>query len=72
MQERLDWIKQQPRRWAHWGPVHGGLEAHQLIAQRYPQATCYVVEPIVANAATAAHALAPARPWWKPAQWRAR
>ncbi len=71
MQERLVWIKQQPASWAHWGPVHGGLQAHQLIANRYAQADCYLVEPVAANAATAARVLAPARPWWKPAPWRA-
>ena len=71
MQERLDWIKQQPASWAHWGPVRGGLEAHAAIARRYPQAACYLVEPAGANTEAATRLLAPARRWWSPTQWRA-
>lgn len=62
MQERLEWIKRAPAAWADWEPVRGGLEAHALVARRYPQARCFVVEsPQRADAARQALA----RPWWR-------
>ena len=45
MEDRLQWIKARPRQWADWSPLRGGLEAHALVAQRYPDAQCWVVEP---------------------------
>ncbi|MFD0669222.1 biotin synthase [Ramlibacter sp. MAHUQ-53] len=63
MEERLEWIRLQPSAWVHWGPVRGGLQAHALLARRYPQARCVAVEPGPAQASAAARALAP--PWWK-------
>jgi malonyl-CoA O-methyltransferase len=45
MQERLVWIKLQPRDWVHAQPSIGGFEVHQAIAQRYPKATSYFIEP---------------------------
>lgn len=62
MQERLEWIKRAPRSWADWEPVRGGLEGHALVAKRYPQARCHVVED-PQRLATAREALAP--PWWR-------
>ncbi len=70
MQERLAWIKLQPQSWAHWEPVNGGLQAHAELAQRYPEAACFVTEPSARRAQYAAKALA--LPWWRPARWRAR
>lgn len=70
MQERLEWIKLQPKNWAHWAPVSGGLQAHALISQRYPEAGCFVIEPDAARAAFAAKALL--KPWWQPARWTAQ
>jgi malonyl-CoA O-methyltransferase len=32
MEDRLQWIKAQPRTWADWAPLRGGLEAHELVA----------------------------------------
>jgi malonyl-CoA O-methyltransferase len=63
MEERLQWIKRAPQAWADWEPVRGGLAAHALVAQRYPQAQVHVVEPVPARAAVARERLA--RPWWK-------
>jgi malonyl-CoA O-methyltransferase len=63
MEERLQWIKRAPQAWADWEPVRGGLEAHALVAQRYPQARVQVVEPVPARAAVARERFA--RPWWK-------
>jgi malonyl-CoA O-methyltransferase len=63
MEERLQWIKRAPPAWADWEPVRGGLEAHALVAQRYPQSRVHVAEPVAARAAVARERLA--RPWWK-------
>ncbi len=67
MQERLDCIKLQPASWAHWEPVRGGLQAHALLAGRYPQADCFVTELQPARAAHAQSVLA--TPWWRPSRW---
>lgn len=45
MQERLQWIARAPLHWCDWEPVRGGMQAHELVAQRYPQAQCHVYEP---------------------------
>lgn len=63
MEERLQWIKRSPQAWADWEPVRGGLEAHGLLAQRYPQARAHVVEPQPQRAAVARERLA--RSWWR-------
>jgi malonyl-CoA O-methyltransferase len=70
MQERLGWIKLQPNNWAHWAPVSGGLQAHTLISQRYPDASCFVIEPDAARSAFVSKALV--KPWWQPARWKAQ
>jgi len=67
MQERLQWMVQQPAAWCHWDPLRGGVQAHTLIAQRFPQATCYVAE----TSSPAGQAAVQAQwntPWWKPWQ----
>ena len=38
MQDRLQWMAKPPQSWLDWEPVRGGLQAHALVAQRYPQA----------------------------------
>jgi malonyl-CoA O-methyltransferase len=63
MQERLEWIKRAPAAWGHWEPVRGGLQAHGLVAARYPQARVFVHEPQERRAQAAQRALA--RPWWR-------
>ena len=67
MQERLAWIKLQPQSWAHWEPVRGGLQAHALLAHRYPDARCFVTEFHAQRAAYVAKLLA--KPWWRPSRW---
>ncbi|TFZ01102.1 methyltransferase domain-containing protein [Ramlibacter rhizophilus] len=63
MQERLEWIRLQPARWADWAPVRGGLQAHALVAQRYAQAPSLAVEPQPRQREAAlAHFAAP---WWR-------
>lgn len=67
MQERLDWIKLQPVRWAHWAPTRGGLGGHALLVQRYPKAQSYLIEPSHSHAQTALNNLK--KPWWSSARW---
>lgn len=63
MEERLQWIKRTPEAWADWEPVRGGLEAHALVAARYPQARAWIVQEQPAHADVARSRLA--RPWWR-------
>lgn len=67
MEDRLSWIRQAPASWCHWDPVRGGLQAHALLRQRYPQAQCYITETAPQRQATAPQALTP--PWWSAARW---
>ncbi len=68
MQERLQWIKKAPAAWAHWAPVQGGLQTHQKIAARYPDAACFMVQAKENIAQAAIKHIA--QPWWKPGHWR--
>ena len=67
MQERLDFIKLQPRQWAHWEPLRGGLQAHKALQQRYSQADVWLTSAKAADAEAAQEALKAA--WWQPARW---
>ncbi len=67
MQERLDWIKRQPASWAHWEPLRGGMQAHALLAQRYPRAACTVIEGTSAGVEQVQRVLS--KPWWQPQRW---
>jgi malonyl-CoA O-methyltransferase len=69
MEDRLQWIRQPPAAWAHWGAVRGGLQAHAAIARRYPKSECFVVE-VHANTQESAIKNV-AKPWWNPARWTA-
>ena len=68
MQERLQWIKNSPPAWAHWGPVRGGLQTHQKVALQYPKSACYMVETQVKTAQAAIKLITP--PWWTAQRWR--
>jgi malonyl-CoA O-methyltransferase len=61
MEDRLQWIRLEPRAWAHWDPVRGGLAAHALIERRYPRAECFVAGGDPSRESVAA----PSRPWWR-------
>ena len=63
MEDRLQWIRLQPKTWVDWAPVSGGLAAHRLLQTRYPKATCHVIEPTAARAQIARLALQ--GPWWQ-------
>lgn len=67
MLERLDFIRLQPRRWAHWEPLRGGMQAQRALRQRYPKAPVW----LVANQAEQAQAvLAQTRErWWQVTRW---
>ena len=67
MEGRLQWIREAPAAWCHWDPVRGGLEAHALVRQRYPDAECVVTETASARQPHAQQALA--TPWWTAARW---
>jgi malonyl-CoA O-methyltransferase len=67
MQERLDWIKQQPQSWLHWEPGRGGLQAQALLTRRYPDAVCYSLQSIPGQAQPAIEKIA--NHWWQPARW---
>ena len=69
MEERLAWIKRQPAAWTHWAPVNGGLQAHELLNRRYPQALCHLTETTPLRADYAGHVLR--KPWWRPSRWTA-
>lgn len=68
MQERLDWITRQPRSWLHWEPLRGGLQAHAQLAQRYPDALCFIRESHAGRAQRVMQAIV--KPWWHPSRWR--
>lgn len=68
MEDRLQWITAQPSTWADWSPLRGGLEAHALVARRYPKAAAHVVEADAALAARTASALT--APWWSARRWQ--
>ena len=67
MEGRLQWIREAPTAWCHWDAVRGGLQAHALVRQRYPDAACFVTETAPQRQAQAAQALA--SPWWRASRW---
>ena len=68
MQQRLDWIVKAPEQWCHWEPVRGGMQAHQLLRERYPQADCTIYEPVAQRQALAQEKLVSR--WWQLARWK--
>ena len=67
MQERLDVIRLQPQAWADWEPLRGGLQAHQKLCARYPQAALWRVCALAGEAAQVKQVATPA--WWQPTRW---
>ena len=67
MQERLDVIRLQPQAWVDWEPLRGGLQSHQALRARYPQAALWQV---VGQADEARRVRAQTAPsWWQPSRW---
>ena len=67
MQERLDVIRLQPQAWADWEPLRGGLQAHQALRSRYPQAALWQVVQQADEARRVQAQTASA--WWQPSRW---
>ncbi len=69
MEERLQWIRLQPKQWVDWAPVNGGLRTHAAVRARYPKANCLALETSELRLQKAKVALT--NPWWKLWQRRA-
>jgi malonyl-CoA O-methyltransferase len=67
MESRLEWIVPQPRQWAHWEPLQGGMQAHALLLKRYPKSREFVLVTPVERAQAARKLIA--MPWWNPKRW---
>ena len=67
MEDRLQWIVSKPQTWLHWEPVSGGLQAHALIAKRYPGAACSAFNANPLHTGVCRQHLS--APWWTPARW---
>ena len=67
MEERLQWMTLEPESWVHWEPLRGGVQAHALLAARYPKSACYVAQTHAEHAQAARKLIAPA--WWSPTRW---
>jgi malonyl-CoA O-methyltransferase len=63
MEDRLQWIRLQPKSWVDWVPVSGGLQTHAKLRARYPQAQCHVMETSSARENVARQTLQ--APWWR-------
>ncbi len=70
MLDRLQWIRLQPKAWANWGAVRGGIKAHAQLARRYPDAECFVAEASANRTQDAIKKIA--SPWWYPSRWLGR
>ncbi|MEY3923178.1 MAG: hypothetical protein RI915_825, partial [Pseudomonadota bacterium] len=67
MEERLEFIRLQPKSWVCWNPIRAGLNGLALLQKRYPQAIGHLSadrkgegEWVQSNASA---------PWWKPSAW---
>jgi len=69
MEERLQWIRLQPKQWVDWAPVNGGLRTHAAVRARYPKANCLALETSELRLQKAKVALT--NPWWKVWQRKA-
>jgi malonyl-CoA O-methyltransferase len=63
MEDRLQWIRLEPKAWADWSPLRGGVAVHALLERRYPRAECYVAGMAPERQRAAAQSMA--RPWWR-------
>jgi len=67
MEERLEFIRLQPKSWVCWNPLRAGLNVLALLKKRYPQAIGHLsadrqgeMEWVQANSTA---------PWWQPSSW---
>jgi malonyl-CoA O-methyltransferase len=70
MQERLEIVRLQPTAWLNWNALHGGLQAHRLVSQRYPNSQCFVPIAPVFNSKFATKLVV--NPWWSPKRWHTK
>lgn len=63
MEDRLQWIRLQPKQWVDWAPVNGGLQTHAAVRARYPKANCLALETSELRLQKVKVALT--NPWWK-------
>ena len=63
MEDRLQWIRLQPKTWVDWAPVNGGLQTHAAVRARYPKANCLALETSDLRLQKTKVALT--NPWWK-------
>ena len=63
MQDRLQWIRLEPKSWVDWAPMNGGLQTHAKLRARYPKARCSVIEASAELEQRAREALMTS--WWK-------
>ena len=69
MEERLQWIVKKPAHWLHWEPLRGAMGIHPVLAQRYPQARCFIAQTPAQAVPAVRRTLA--KPWWDARHWRA-
>ena len=67
MEDRLQWMTMKPATWLHWEPLRGGVQAQALLARRYPDSECFVLEAHVERARVASKLIA--KPWWNVKHW---
>jgi malonyl-CoA O-methyltransferase len=67
MEERLTFIRMQPRSWVCWNPLRAGLNVLTLLRKRYPQAIGHLYADRVAEVDWVQSSNR--APWWKPASW---
>ena len=67
MLDRLQWIRLRPQAWLHWEALRGGIQTHQQLASRYPDAACFVLETQKGRAQIAIKSIA--KPWWQAKRW---
>jgi malonyl-CoA O-methyltransferase len=68
MVQRLQWFREPPASWLHSEPLAGGLQAHRLLRERLPLATCHVEAARLPQALEATRE--PAARSWNPLRWQ--
>jgi malonyl-CoA O-methyltransferase len=67
MEERLAFIRLQPKSWVCWNPLRAGLNILALLRRRYPQAIGHLLADREAEMAWVQAKVQ--APWWKPSTW---
>lgn len=67
MIERLQWFRDRPSRWMHWEPELGGLQAHEALLNRFPDAA---VEIWTSDGRAPTSLRPPAQGLWARLPWR--